>query len=150
LFGGGRVDLGDAFGRAQTGPRRGRDIEGEITIAFDRALQGTTVPLRIEAAGGTKTLDVKVPQGFADGGKLRLRGQGGAGNPPGDILLTVRVEKSSRWERKGDDLRAKATVSALAAYRGGPVDIQTPWGDVTIKLPAGSQSGQTMRSEEHT
>lgn len=145
LFGGGgRVEFGDGFGRP-AGPRKGRDISGEISVEFDAALHGTTVPLRIDGAGGGRSLDVKVPQGIKDGAKLRLRGQGGAGQPNGDILLTVRVKSSKRWDRSGDDLKTKAPLPALTAYKGGPVDVETPWGTVTVKVPAGSQSGQTLR-----
>ena len=144
LFGGGQVNFGDGFGRPQ-GPRKGQDISGEISVSFESALLGSTVPLRIDGAGGVRTLDVKVPMGMLDNSKLRLRGQGGSGQPPGDIILTVRVKSSRRWERVGDDLKMRVTVDALAAYGGGPVDVETPWGTLTLKLPAGSQGGQTLR-----
>lgn len=149
LFGGGKVaDAGAGFGRGRgTEPRRGMDIEGEITVEFLDALEGVTVPLRVESqSGGARTLDVKVPQGIADGGKLRLRGQGGEGSPRGDILLQVRVKSHPKWRREGDNLRLTALpVSALEAYRGGAVDVPSPWGTLTVKLKPGSQSGQTLR-----
>ncbi|MEM6290832.1 MAG: DnaJ C-terminal domain-containing protein [Myxococcota bacterium] len=140
LFGGGRV-------RSQPPrPRRGADIQGDIAVGFNDALRGTTVPLRIEAQeGGISTIDVKVPAGMPNGGKLRVRGKGGAGNPPGDIILTVKVGTHKLLERDGSNLRLRLPVTALEAYRGGPVDVPTPWGAVTVKLPPGSQSGQTMR-----
>ncbi len=140
LFGGGRV-------RSQAPrPRRGADIQGDISVGFNDALRGTTVPLRIEAQeGGVSTIDVKVPAGMPNGGKLRVRGKGGAGNPPGDIILTVKVGTHKLLERDGSNLRLRLPVTALEAYRGGPIDVPTPWGVVTVKLPPGSQSGQTMR-----
>lgn len=142
LFGGGRVRSTPTQPRA----RRGADITGEISVGFNDGLHGTTVPLRIESAdGGTRTLDVKVPPGMKDGGKLRLRGKGGAGSPPGDIILTVRVGDHKLLSREGDDLKLRLPVTALEAYRGGPIDVPTPWGTVTVKLPPGSQSGQTLR-----
>ena len=110
------------------------------------ALQGTTVPLRVEAQGGqARTLDVKVPAGIPDGGTLRLRGQGGPGQPPGDILLTVRTKPHPRLSREGQDLHLLLPVTALEAYRGGPIDVPTPWGAVVLKLPPGSQNRQTLR-----
>jgi curved DNA-binding protein len=146
LFGGGNVDLGDAFGGARhAGPRRGSNIEGTIEIDGIAALQGATVPLRVNAGGETKTLDVKVPMGAHDGAKLRLRGQGGPGSPRGDILLTVRVKDNAPWLREGDHLRMHVKVPAYVAYGGGPVDVRTPWGDVTLKLKPGTQGGQTLR-----
>jgi len=137
LFGGG-------FNQAQAPVRPGHDIRGEITVSFIDALHGVSVPLRLEGEQ-TKTLDVRVPPGMSDGATLRLRGQGGAGNPPGDILLTVHVKPHPRIERDGIDLRMPVPVTALEAYRGGPIDVPTPWGPVTVKLPAGSQSGQALR-----
>lgn len=143
LFGGGRVRAG---GSPQPRARRGADISGEISVGFNDALDGTTVPLRLDSAdGGMSTLDVKVPAGMKDGGKLRLRGKGGGGSPPGDILLTVRVGSHKLLSREGDDLRMRLPVTALEAYRGGPIDVPTPWGAVTVKLSPGSQSGQTLR-----
>jgi DnaJ-class molecular chaperone len=142
LFGGGRV-------RAERPPprtRKGVDIRGDIQINFLDALAGVTVPLRVESQDGeAKTLDVKVPQGMPDGGKLRLRGQGGSGSPPGDILLTVKVNPHQRLVRDGNNLRMPVPVTAFEAYRGGPIDVRTPWGTVTVKLPVGSQNGQTLR-----
>jgi DnaJ-class molecular chaperone len=143
LFGGGRVRTDAGFRQAT---RRGVDITGDISISIMDALHGVTVPLRIEGHDGeSRTLDVKVPEGITDGGKLRLRGQGGPGNPPGDVLLTVRIQPHARLAREGRDLRMKVPVSAYEAYRGGPIDVPTPWGTVSLKLPAGSQNGQTLR-----
>lgn len=148
LFGGGRVRTGGTAGR--TVSRRGMDLPGEITVSLLDALHGVTVPLRIEGQDGiSRTLDVKVPQGMTDGGKLRLRGQGGPGSPPGDVLLTVHVRSHPRLGRDGDDLRMALPVTAFEAYRGGPVDVRTPWGSVSVKLPAGSQNGQVLRLRNH-
>lgn len=153
LFGGGRVV--DPFGGGGGGggargrrpvSQRGHDIEGEITIDFMDMLRGKVVPLRIESESGTgRTLDVKVPPGIADGGKLRMRGQGGQGQPAGDILLTVRVSPHPRLKRDGQNLLLSLPVTALEAYRGGPIDVPTPGGAVTLKLKPGSQNGQTLR-----
>ena len=146
LFGGGRVVDPDMMGGARRGRRTTHDISGEITISFTDALFGTTVPLRVSASSGDgdRTLDVKVPAGFRDGGKLRVRGQGG-GSPAGDILLTVHVKPHKLLRREGNDLHMDLPVSALEAYRGGPIDVPTPWGPVTLKLPAGAKSGQKVR-----
>lgn len=144
LFGGGRVS-GDPFGR-RAGPPRGRDIAGEIRVSFTDSLTGVTVPLRVDGAdGNSKTLDVHVPAGITDGGKLRLRGQGNPGSPPGDILLTVRVSSHAYLTRDGNNIRMKLPVTAYEAYAGAAVDVPTPTGTITLTLPAGSQSGATLR-----
>lgn len=140
LFGGGRVASG---GRRQG---RGANIEGDIKVSLMDALHGVTVPLRVEGTDGeARTLDVKVPPGMPDGGKLRLRGQGGDGSPNGDIVLTVRVSAGRRLIRRGNDLKLTVPVTAFEALRGGPIDVPTPWGPVTLKLPRSSQNGQTLR-----
>jgi DnaJ-class molecular chaperone len=148
LFGGGRVvDPMGRRGARRPASTRGHDIEGEITIDFGQMLRGAVIPLRIESeSGGGRTLDVKVPPGIADGGKLRLRGQGGPGDPQGDIILTVRVAPHPRLKRDGNNVQMSLPVTALEAVRGGPVDVPTPsGGTVTLKLKPGSQNGQTLR-----
>lgn len=151
IFGGGRVrDPSDLFGgprgRGRRPEPRGYDIEGEITIDFVDSLQGKTVPLRIDGQGGSRvrTLDVKIPPGISDGGKLRVRGQGG-GDPPGDVLLTVHVRPHRFLQRDGLNLLMDLPITALEAYRGGPIDVPTPTSVVTIKLAPGSQNGQVLR-----
>jgi curved DNA-binding protein len=154
LFGGGRIDSsgfggGEMFGRGgRAGPqnRRGSDINGEIQVSLLDSLLGVTVPLRVEdRSGNSRTLDVRVPEGVTDGAKLRLREQGGPGTPPGDIILTIRVAPGKTLERDGTNLRLELPVTAFEAYRGGPIDVPTPWGSVTMRLPPGTQNRQTLR-----
>jgi DnaJ-class molecular chaperone len=149
LFGGGRIDSSEIFGRGgRAGPqsRRGSDIHGEIQVSLLDSLLGVTVPLRVEdRSGNTRTLDVRVPEGVTDGGKLRLREQGGPGSPPGDIILTIKVTPGKKLERDGTNLRLELPVTAYEAYRGGPIDVPTPWGPVTMRLPPGTQNGQILR-----
>ena len=148
MFGGGRIDS-EMFGRGgRAGPqsRRGSDIHGEIQVSLLDSLLGVTVPLRVEdRSGNSRTLDVRVPEGVTDGGKLRLREQGGPGSPPGDIILTIQVAPGKTLQRDGTNLRLELPVTAFEAYRGGPIDVPTPWGPVTMRLPAGTQNGQTLR-----
>lgn len=126
--------------------RRGADVTGDISVSLMDALHGVTVPLRVDMGGKGKTLSVKVPQGVPDGGKLRLRGQGGPGQPNGDVILTVRVKPHEHLKRDGKHLYLRLPVTAFEAYRGGPVeDVPTPWGPVTLKLPKGAQNGQKLR-----
>jgi len=135
---------GPGGGRPAT--RRGANVSGELSVSLLDALHGVTVPLRIDLGGKGRTLSVKVPQGVPDGGKLRLRGQGGSGQPNGDVILTVRIKSHEYLRRDGNRLYLRLPVTAYEAYRGGPVeDVPTPWGPLTLKLPAGAQSGQKLR-----
>lgn len=148
LFGGATVsEQGSPFGAASARSRKGYDIQGKVQVSLQEALLGTTVPLRISSEGQKegRTLDVRIPAGVADGSKLRLRGQGGRGQPPGDVILSVEVQDGRYLKRSGHDLRLRLPVSALEAYKGAKVDVPTPWGTLALSLPPGSQSGQTLR-----
>ena len=69
---------------------RGEDIQRELTLDGRQMLLGCSAPLTLDAETGARTLVVKVPPGTKDGTVLRLGGAGGAGTPPGDVLVTIR------------------------------------------------------------
>ncbi len=146
LFGGGRVHTNFDMGGGRPTSRKGADVEGTIGVSFLDALAGVTVPLRIEGQdGNVRSIDVKVPAGMPDGGKLRLKGQGGAGVPPGDVLLTVTVKPHKHLTRDGQNLRMRLPITAYEALAGASIDVPTPHGDVSLKVPAGAQNGQILR-----
>ena len=72
---------------------RGEDIQRELTLDGRQMLLGCSAPLTLDAETGARTLVVKVPPGTKDGTVLRLGGAGGAGTPPGDVLVTVRYKQ---------------------------------------------------------
>ena len=93
-------------------------------------------------------LSVRIPAGIADGGKMRLAGQGAAGThggPAGDLYLEVHVEPHPWIRRDGDDLHLTLPVTAPEAVAGATVRLPTFDGPVELKVPAGSQSGQKLR-----
>ena len=96
----------------------------------------------------TKTLSVKVPAGVDDGDRIRLSGEGEAGRnggPPGDLYVEVRVEPHKIFEREGADLACEVPISIATATLGGEVELPTLDGHVSLKVPAGTQSGKTFR-----
>ena len=96
----------------------------------------------------TKTLSVKVPAGVDDGDRIRLSGEGEAGRnggPPGDLYVEVRVEPHKIFEREGADLACEVPISIATATLGGEVELPTLDGNVSLKVPAGTQSGKTFR-----
>jgi molecular chaperone DnaJ len=96
----------------------------------------------------TKRFTVKIPAGVKDGTRIKLKGKGEAGyggSPAGDLYVVTRVAPSKIYERRGDDLVATIPVSFTTASLGGSVDVQTPDGTVSLKIPAGTEDGKLLR-----
>jgi DnaJ-class molecular chaperone len=156
---GGGSRMGERFGGVRTAPRKGRDVESQITVSLDDAYNGTTRSLALAIPTGrydldrgteeatTRRVEVKIPAGVADGQKIRLAGQGGPGPAgSGDLYLVVHVAPHPTFERKGDDLYVDVAFPYTTAALGGEVKVPTIKGTrLTMRVPAGTQSGQTFR-----
>lgn len=148
LFGdlfGGRARGGARGGRAVR-PQKGGDVASSVTIDFEAAVKGTE--LSLQRSDGGEPVTVRVPPGAAEGSRLRIAGQGQpgfAGGPAGDLVLEIHVTPHQLFERKGDDLHLDVPITIGEAYRGEKVRIPTPNGDVTLKVPARTQTGQVTR-----
>ena len=101
----------------------------------------------------SRTLDVKIPAGVEDGTRLRLAGQGEAGQngaPAGDFYLDVRVRPDKRFERDGADLITRADVPFTTLALGGEIEIETiDDKKLSVKVPAGTQVGEKLRVRGH-
>lgn len=96
----------------------------------------------------TRTLSVKVPAGVDDGDRIRLSGEGEAGRnggPNGDLYVDLRVAKHKIFDRDGANLSCEVPVSIATATLGGEVELPTLDGHVSLKVPAGTQSGKVFR-----
>ncbi len=132
-------------GRRRPGPRKGTDMRYRVEIAFEDAVLGARRDMKM--ADG-RTLSVTIPPGLESGKTLRLKSQGqpsSTGGPPGDALLEVNVRDSAIWRRHGNHLRMSVQVPLKTAILGGAVEIATPAGPVSLKIPEGSNSGAVLR-----
>jgi len=96
----------------------------------------------------TETLKVKIPPGADTGSRLRLRGKGGAGmngGPSGDLYIDIKVLPHPVFRREGKDIYVEVPVRINDAVLGGRVRVPTLDGDVTMKLPPGTDSGKRFR-----
>ncbi len=121
------------------------DQEASITLAMADAFHGTQKKFRI----GGDALTVKIPAGVKPGSKIRLRGKGQM-NPytqqRGDIYLTVDIQDHSFFTFDGDNnLVCEVFISPDEAVLGAKIEVPTPDGGVTVNIPAGIRSGQTLR-----
>jgi molecular chaperone DnaJ len=95
-----------------------------------------------------KTLSVKVPAGVDNGDRIRLSGEGEAGEnggPAGDLYVQISVREHAIFKRQGNDLHCEVPISFTIAALGGELDVPTLNGRVKLKVPEESQSGKLFR-----
>ena len=153
---------------------RGRDIEGDMMVTLEEAMQGSlrSVSIRHNVAcqqcGGsgqsmgrvcnvcagtgqvqkTETCQVKVPAGVMEGQKLRLAGRGEAGSGgggTGDLFLRVRLARHPDFEVEGHNLIYELNLAPWEAVLGASVEVPTLAGRGSIRIPPGTQGGQKLR-----
>jgi len=144
--GGGSPYGGGAGFRAPTGPRKGGDLTARTSLSFRDAVQGATVTL---GTGGGDQITTRIPAGVKDGQKIRLRGKGQPGDrgaEPGDLILTVTVDKHPVFGRDGDNLTVDLPVTFAEAALGATVSVPTLSGEpVKVRIAPGTPSGRVLR-----
>jgi curved DNA-binding protein len=150
----GNGNFGDLFGEmfrggsSRGGARRagrGSNVTTEVSVDLLSAIKGTQILVRMPDQG---EIQVRIPPGAGDGDTVRVAGHGVAGAPgtaAGDLLITVRVKKHPHFERDGLDLKLDLPLTPGEAFDGAKVSVPTPDGEVTLKVPKGTQSGQLTR-----
>ncbi len=139
--GGGSMDFTDIFGDLFGGGGGGfaqqeqPEMQAELTIDFRDALLGSTMSLQVNG----DSMKVKIPEGIGNGQKIRVK----RGNTP--LQITVHVRPHPLFERRGDDIHIDLPITVGEAIRGAEVEVPTVYGQSRIRIPAGTQSGRTMR-----
>jgi len=155
-FGGGDVGglddlLGGIFGGRtgrRWGPIPGADQEAELELTVEEAYRGTRRTVSLASDGTRRSLEVTVPAGVTDGQRIRLAGQGGRGSDGarnGDLYLVVRIAPHPRYRLDGRDLHVELRIAPWEAALGTSVPVDTPAGEVKVKVPAGTSSGRRIR-----
>lgn len=125
-------------------PIRGHDTELEVSIGLEEAYHGTTRQI----TRGSQQFTAHIPQGARQGTKVRFADQGErgfAGGQRGDLYLVINVDEHPVFSRDGDDLQMELKVPLYDAVLGGEVRVSTLAGDVMLRVPPGTQSGQRIR-----
>ena len=154
FFGGGRSrsDFG-GFGQRQPGAERGSDVEADIMVPLEEALNGArrTVSLRRAGSDKVETYQVKIPRGVHEGQRIRLAGQGEAGErggKSGDLFLRVRLARHPDFIVEGNNLIHEVKIAPWQAALGTELKVPTLEGNVKLKIPPGTQPGQRFRLRE--
>ena len=95
-----------------------------------------------------RSIMVKIPAGVDDGSRIRLSGEGDAGargGSPGNLYLNLSIEEHEFFQRDGDNILYELPVNFAQAALGAEVEVPTLWGNVKLKIPAGSQAGQVFQ-----
>ena len=134
-------------------PQKGNDLRQELQIPFNTAINGGEVQITVQhPKGKTENLAVKIPAGIEDGKNIRIREHGQPatrGGKPGNIILTIRVQPHPAFHRRGNQLHVRVPVTLGEAAAGAKIDLPTPHGVVSLRVPAGTSSGTKLRVKGH-
>ena len=159
MFGGGFSGGGFGGGGAR-GPRAhagfgaaGEDVRVKLRVKIADVLQQEPVAvsyLRPDHTGVpiSDSVKTRIKPGTPEGGELRVRGKGGHGQPPGDLLIEIHYALPEGARAEGNDIVLDLPITLHEAMAGGPVDVPTPDGPVKLKIPAGTTGGQRLRIKE--
>ncbi|MCA9292466.1 MAG: J domain-containing protein [Phycisphaerales bacterium] len=124
-----------------------RDLEHELTVSFMTAVQGGTEQVKLTYDGESKTLDVTIPPGVAEGQKLRVRqAVGGL-----DMIITVHVGKHPYFYREDGkplDLLIDVPITVAEAALGANVAVPLLKGSIELTIPPGTSSDKRLRIKD--
>ncbi|MFP4299624.1 MAG: DnaJ C-terminal domain-containing protein [Spirulinaceae cyanobacterium] len=140
-FGGFEDIFGGGFGATQPPVA---DIEAQIQLTFAEAFEGVQKQFSLNG----ETIKVRIPPGAKSGSRVRVRGKGQLNpmtNQRGDLYLNVELQPHHFFQFDGDNLVGEVPLTPPEAALGSDIQVPTPEGSVTVKVPSGVNSGQTLR-----
>ena len=150
--GGGFGGFEDIFSQARGGgrarPRKGQDLEFNLTVDFVDAVKGTDKIVELPMNGQQKKINVKIPAGIKDGEKIRFSGKGGLsanGGPAGDLLIVIKTRPHPVLKREENNLICTSHIDMVTAALGGEVEVNVFDNKFKLKMPAGTQSGRKFK-----
>jgi curved DNA-binding protein len=121
------------------------DSEATLTLSLSEAFHGVQKRLSL----GNEEFEVRIPAGAKPGSRIRVRGKGRYSpqytSQRGDLYLTVEITSHPFFQFDGDNLVCEVAITPDEAVLGGQIEVPTPDGSVTMNIPAGIRSGQTLR-----
>lgn len=143
LFSGARGRGQRAGARGQAQPAEQLNIEEELFLDLEEVAKGVSKEV---VTPSRKRLTVNIPKGVKEGAKIRLAGEGHQGHRGrGDLLLVVKYRKHPRFRFEDDSLLYEAMVPTPDLVLGAEIKIPTLSGELSMKIPAGTQPGRLMR-----
>ncbi len=139
------------FGGGRRRPTRGADYRTQITVDFKEAIFGATKTISADG----KNIKIKIPAGIDDGMSIRLKGRGGPapegvqGGERGDLYVLVRVRPHKTLTREGTLILSEQRINMVDAALGCEIEVETVDGPITMKVPAGTQSGTPFKLSGH-
>ncbi len=129
-------------------PSKGPDYSLKVQIPFSQAVLGGDRRVNLKSERGEEQINVKIPAGTENGGRLRIPKKGGvsgSGGPPGDLFLEITVLKDPQFSRDGNDIFVNVSIPFSGACLGTSIDVPTLTETKRVKIPAGTKSGNKIR-----
>lgn len=153
-FGGNAGRQGGGFGGSRS--TKGEDQNSELSIDLSASYTGDTrkftLNMPVQTARGmdyqSKTIEVKIPKGIAEGQKIRLAKQGSPspyGGEAGDLYLTIKFSHNDKLKTEGKDVFQTVDIAPWEAVLGAKIDVNTPAGKVAVSVPKNSRTGTKLR-----
>ena len=155
-------------------PKKGKDIYCDIEITIQEALCGVTKTINMlqkevcpkcggkKFANGSictkcsgkgettsyKKFNVKIPAGIKEGSRIRLAGEGSRGingGQNGDLYINIKIKESETFKSEGLNIFKNVAITPFEAVLGAEISINTPNGNIKVKIPENTQNGQKIR-----